>query len=107
MVNRAKYPLSFDTSLVYLTSRSRSQGILKVGLYMYFEVTLNLTYGEITLSNFYDVIEHMLYYHTGPYLAEYLQCQDHFGPSEIGSKLCSKVPVMKFSLGRKWNQALM
>jgi hypothetical protein len=46
MVNRAKYPLSFDTSLVDLTSRSRSQGTLKVGLYMYFEVTLNLTYGR-------------------------------------------------------------
>jgi hypothetical protein len=55
----------------------------------------------------YDVIEHMLYYHTGPYLGVYLQGQDHFNPSEIGSKLCSKVPVVTISLGRKWNQALM
>jgi hypothetical protein len=27
----------------------------------------------------YDVIEHMLYYHTGPYLWVYLQGQGHFG----------------------------
>jgi hypothetical protein len=27
----------------------------------------------------YDVVEHMLYYHTGPYLGVYLQGQGHFG----------------------------
>jgi hypothetical protein len=29
--------------------------------------------------NLNDVIEHMLYYHTGPYLGVYLQGQGHFG----------------------------
>jgi hypothetical protein len=71
---------------------------VKVEFYMFFEVTLSLTY---------DVIENMLYYHFGPYLGVYLQGQDQFDPSKIGSKLCSEVPVVTISLGRKWNQAPM
>jgi hypothetical protein len=50
----------------------------------------------------YDVIDDMLYYHTDdPYLGVYPQGQGNFDPSEIGSKLCSKVPVVTISLCRK------
>jgi hypothetical protein len=90
-----------------LLRRPRSLGTLKVCLYMYFEMTFNVWPMEDNSFKLCYVIEHMLYYHTWHYLFEYLQGQGHFDPSEIGSKMCSKVPVVTIYLGRKFNQALM